>query len=402
MKRLQSPRNLPYRTVEDARREPLRLGKYVYLLIIAAIALFLVDRAAGWLYMLRGDGFVYGDAWTLAFEYDVTIDSLPVREGDRVTPGAPLATVASAGFQERATGLAAEVAGALDRLEQARTRVEGLRAERRVALEELDFTERQYDRVRGGAERGLVVGDTVNDFAHDRFRARRAVERLDAEIRTIEAELATLRAAAERARGHYRALLDGFGGGRCGAPVPGDVAARRAADGASVMDGSLMLHAAGAKDPDPSTGTPPRRGPGLCRAPQGGVVANLDSTPGSVLRQGEPLLQVFGDERYVLAYLDNRSPVPHAAGDPILVRFQGLGWRLARIGRPTAVAERLPPEFQPRFAQVTRDRLVFIEVDPEILAEASMLTTVQLYKPAGLEAALGVYRAIRSRAGEAG
>jgi len=382
VRRLQSPRNLPYRVTEDARREPLRLGKYVYLAIIAAIALFLFDRAFGWLYLMRGDGFVYGDGWTLAFEHDVTVERLHVRAGDRVDSGAPLVTVTSSGFQERAVTLSARVAEAVGRLQQAGTRLEGLRAERRVAGEELAFASAQFERARGGAERGLVVGETLSDFAHARFRAQREVERLDAQTRALEEELAALGGAADRVRGHYAALLAGFGGGHCAPPVSepetSALPAIGSADGGGT-DGAVMLHEA------PGSAAP---APGRCRAPQAGVVANLDITPGAVVRQGDPILQVFGDERYVLAYLDNRSPVPQAAGDPILVRFQGQGWTVARIGDPTAVAERLPPEFQPRLAQVTRDRLVIIRVDPAVLGEASMLTTVQLYKPVGLALAL--------------
>ena len=79
----------------------------------------------------------------------------------------------------------------------------------------------------------------------------------------------------------------------------------------------------------------------------------------------------------------------------MIVNLPGRPLALGRIAELTSVADRLPEEFQPRFKPVERQRLVVVELEPEVLQGLPILTTASLYRPVGLETALEAYGSVR-------
>jgi len=345
MKRVVKRPVLPYRAVEDTRREPVRFGKYVYLLVIAGLLMFLFDRAFGYLYLLQGDGFVYAPNRAVALEYDATIRALDVRNGDVVQAGAPLLRYDSVWFRNRTLELATQIGRFQSELSDARVQAARLDAAIDSSRNEVVFTRTVQDQSLSLSDRGLISNERLSDLVHRFHEAERTLLELEAARDQLADEIPVLEASLARVERHYAELLAGFGDG-------------------------------------------------LVTAPQSGVVANLRINAGAVVTAGNAILDVFGGERYLLAYLDDRSPIDYARGDRVLVRFPGQGFAIGRIADATAVADRLPEEFQPRFTTVDRSRLVRIEVDDARLDTASMLGTVRLYKPLGFETMLDAYAAL--------
>lgn len=345
MKRVIRRPALPYRAVEDTRREPLRFGKYVYMVVIAGLLLFLLDRAFGYLYLLQGDGFVYAPNRAVALEYDATIRSFDVQNGDVVQAGAPLLQYDSVWFRNRVLDLATRIGASQNELSDARVQAARLDAAIESTRGEVAFSRNLQQASLTLSDRGLISNERLSDLVHRHHQAERTLLELEAARNQLADEVPVLEESLARVDRHYAELLIGFGDG-------------------------------------------------VVTAPQSGVVANLRVNAGAVVTAGNAILDVFGDDRYLLAYLDDRSPIDYARGDRVLVRFPGQGFAIGRIADLTAVADRLPEEFQPRFTTVDRSRLVRIEVDDARLDTASMLGTVRLYKPLGLETILDVYAAL--------
>jgi multidrug resistance efflux pump len=342
MKRVIKHPSIPYRAVEDRRREGLRFGKYVYLAVIAALLIFLVDRAFGYLYLLRGDGFVYARNQAVALEYDATIRALEVENGDVVRAGDPLLRYDSVWVRNRIVELATRIGEFQNDLSNARVRAARLDAAIDSTEDEVGFSRRIQSESLALSDRGLIDNERLSELVHRFHQAERTLLELEAAREQLVEEIPIIEDNLARVRDHYGDLLDAFG------------------------DGAVD-------------------------APQSGVVANLRANVGAVVTSGTAILDIFGAERYLLAYMDDRSPIDYAPGDPVVLRFAGGAFAIGRIADLTAVADRLPEEFQPRFTTADRDRLVRIEVDDPHLENASMLSTVRIYKPLGLETVLAIY-----------
>ncbi|MBK8907770.1 MAG: hypothetical protein IPM60_07655 [Rhodospirillales bacterium] len=326
---------LPYRITEDTRREPLRLGKYIYLFAILAIALFLVHRAFGHFYMLEGDGFVYARQHSAALEFEATIKELVVANGDRVNRGDLLLRYDSIGFNGRALEMSARIGDLQKNLSEARIQEARLEASIAASEREVDFSQDLEKRSTAARGQGLIVNSGLSDLVHRYFEAQRKLLSFEASRDQLAEEIPLLTAGLEQAQAHYNDVLTAYDDGRV-------------------------------------------------FAAHDGVVANLAVSEGGVVTEGETILDIYGEDRFILAYLDNRSLVRYGDGDQIIVRFPNNRFYMGRIAAMTAVADRLPDEFQPRFAQISRDHLVRIEVPEDALQQVSMLSTVRLYRPLGL------------------
>lgn len=326
---------LPYRITEDTRREPLRLGKYIYVLAILSIAVFLVHRAFGHFYLLEGDGFVYARQHSAALEFEATIKELFVANGDRVERGDLLLRYDSMRFNGRALEMSARISELQKNLSEARIQEARLDASIDASQREVDFSRDLEKRSVAARGRGLIVNSGLSDLVHRYFEAQRKLLSFKASRDQLAEEIPLLTAGLEQAQAHYGDVLTAYDDGRV-----------------------FAVH--------------------------DGVVANLGVSEGSVVTEGETILDIYGEDRFILAYLDNRSLVRYGDGDRIIVRFPNNRFYSGRIAAMTAVADRLPDEFQPRFAQVSRDHLVRIEVPEDALQQVSMLSTVRLYRPLGL------------------
>jgi multidrug resistance efflux pump len=337
-----APRGTVYRLPRDERREPLRLGRIVYLLVIGAVVVTLLHMAIGHLYLLRGEGFVFSENRVVALEFDASIVRLDVRDGDGVEAGQSLLRYDSFDLRRSFVELSLRIGDLERQLSEAQIQ--------KSRLEATIDSARRYNDVARGIEEGLgalrtqgLVGNArLSTEAMRRFEAERDLLAFVAERDQIAREVTRLSAAIADSRKYLDDLIARFADGRVHADRPG-------------------------------------------------VVADLTVAVGSVAKKTDPLLRVFSGRRFLLAYLDEASPVARAVGDRVIVRLPGRSLVIGRIARLTLFADRLPEEFQPRFKPAARQRLVAIDLEPDVLEGLPVLTTASLYRPLGLEAVLDTY-----------
>lgn len=342
MKRVLRTTPLPYRITRDERRDSVRLGKYIYLAVIAGIALFVLHRIFGHWYLLEGDGFVHARPHTIAVEFDATIRELHVANGDVVRAGDRLLRYSSVWFDARAVKMATEISQFQRDLSEARIEAARLDAAIASSLQEVQFSRDISDRSQGLYGRGLIPNKKLSDLVHRHYNAERVMLEMKAERDQLVEEIRLAADGLARSKAHYEDFVAGFNDG-------------------------------------------------WFRAPNEGVVANLSVGEGAVVTGGQRILQVFGGDRYILAYLDGRTFVDYAPGSPVIVDMPGGGTVIGRVRNLTAVADRLPEEFQPRFRPATRQLLVLIDLDNGRLDELSILSTVRLFKPLGLQTFLDLW-----------
>jgi multidrug resistance efflux pump len=335
MKRIAAA-HIPYRASGDVRRESVRFGKYIYLAVIGAILLSLFHLAFSHFYLLQGEGVVSSRHDTVALEYDASVRRLNVVDGEMVEPGAPLMEFDSVWFWRTTVDLSTRIAELQRQLSETNIQKARLDATIATASKYADFTGNLEKALRELREKGLVPNARLSTEALRRFEAERDLLAFKAEREQMDQEIQTLKENLARAQSHYVQLVQSFGDG-------------------------------------------------VIRARSRGVVANISATEGAVVTKGQPVMQVFGGERYILAYLDDDSPVSRDPGDPIIVSVPGSAYIMGRISAVTEIADRLPAEFQPKFQRAGRKRLIVISVDGGQLKSVPLMTSVRLYKPIGLE-----------------
>jgi hypothetical protein len=330
-----APRETPYRMAEDIRHEPLRIGRFIYLALIGALVLTLLHLALGHLYLMRGDGFVYAGNTVVALEFDARITALSVEDGDMVEPGQVLLRYDSFALRRDFVEFSTRISELERRLSEARIQKARLDATIETAYAYSELTREVEDAVARLRSEGLAPNSRISTEAARRFEARRNLLSFIAERDQTAAEAARLAEGIERTRRYLDDLITRFDHGEV-------------------------------------------------RANERGVVTSLAVSAGTVAKKGDPLLRIFSGKRFILAYLDGASPVSRSTGEPVVVALPGRMIAIGHIARTTAVADRLPEEFQPRFKPAARQQLVAIAMDPELLADFPVMTTAAIYKPLGL------------------
>jgi multidrug resistance efflux pump len=330
-----APRETPYRMAKDIRHEPLRIGRLIYLAIIGALLLTLFHIAIGHLYLMRGGGFVYAESAVVALEFDARITALSVDEGDTVVPGQVILRYDSFALRRDLVEFSTRISELERRLSEARIQKARLDATIETASDYSALTREVEDAIAGLRSEGLVPNSRISTEAARGFHARRDLLGFIAERDQTAAEASRLAEGIDRTRGYLDDLIARFDHGEV-------------------------------------------------RADAQGVVTSLAVSPGTVAKKGDPLLRIFSGKRFILAYLDDSSPVSRTPGEPVIVALPAGTLALGRIARTTAVADRLPEEFQPRFKPAARQHLVAIEMDSRLLAGFPVMTTAAIYKPLGL------------------
>ena len=118
---------------------------------------------------------------------------------------------------------------------------------------------------------------------------------------------------------------------------------------------------------------------GKLAVPIDGIVSRVIADQGSVVRAGDPLIEVYGDKHFVLAYIPTGALYGVQPGEHVLI---DTGWRTAEgvIVRVEPFAAALPKEFQRAFTPVERQQVIRVEFSS---AEDTppLFTKVTLHSP---------------------
>ena len=308
------PRPNHYALPNQVRSHRQAIIRWIYVACVVGLAAWLGDRFLGHFFYLRSEGMVLAQRAVIAAEFPVTVRQLLVREGERVEAGRVAAIVSSQSVAETIARLAADLAGRQARLGELRIRSEKVDAVVSIA----DVRQRaaidarvQFETL---VQKGLLSIDRRTAAIESEFRSRQDFESLKAEKRVVQAEIGTLSPALAEAETAMRDL-------------------RRLYD-----DGRI-------------------------RVPIDGIVTGLAAEIGSVVRVGDALANVYGNQRFVLAYLPTGGVYDVAAGDRVSIKtgFLTVEGIVARV-EPFAAA--LPREFQGAFVPVDRQQVIRVEFAP--------------------------------------
>jgi multidrug resistance efflux pump len=104
----------------EVRKRKRSIAPYIYLSILLAFAIWIVDIFVGDLFYVHADGIVLQDKIVVATEFVGTVMTLDVDDGTRVVKGQPIAQMQSQEVEERIAKLSGDFANTLALTSQAK------------------------------------------------------------------------------------------------------------------------------------------------------------------------------------------------------------------------------------------------------------------------------------------
>jgi multidrug resistance efflux pump len=309
-------RRLKFRRIADSlpnepRSHRQAAIRWVYIACMVGLAAVLGDIFVGSLFYLRSEGLVVGDLAVIAAEFPVTIRDIRVHQGDRVHAGDIAAIVSSQQVTEAIARLTGELASREVRLSELRVRGETVHAIIGFAETRHLIAHNARKELETLMGRGLLPIEKRTAAVETEYHSEQDLSSLQAEKRVIEGEMSSLTGVLGEARtaiGELRRLYDQ---GRMVAPIDG-------------------------------------------------IVGRVATEQGAVVRTGEPLFEIYGEQRYVLGYLPTGGLYEIRPGDRVTIET-GLQTAEGIVARVEPIAEALPREFQRAFAPVERQQVIRIE-----------------------------------------
>jgi multidrug resistance efflux pump len=305
------PRPILHALPHQPRSNRQTVIRWVYLTCILGLLAWLGDLFVGSLLYLRSDGLVLAEPAAISPEFPVTVREVLVREGESVKAGSVAAIVSSQSVAESIARLTAELAAREARLSELRIRGQKVDATLALAETRQEVTADARKEMEKLLNQGWLSLDKRTAAVESEFRSLQELESLKAEKRVVESEINTLQVAFLEAGTAVRDL-------------------RRLYD-----DGQM-------------------------RVPIDGIVSRLVVGKGAVVRAGEPLMEVYGDQRFVLAYLPTGGLYDVAIGDRVHIKT-GLRTAEGIVTRVEPFAAALPRELQRAFTPVERQQVLRIE-----------------------------------------
>ena len=292
---------------KQQRAASAKWGRIVYLTMIAGFCGSLLYYLFGSIFVLSADGIVLAEMRAVDASYTGKIVEVYVQEGDQVEEGAPLLKLESFEMVKEIAELALRDGELAVRESQLRGQLDVVDAITPLALrnaKESTRTVASFDKV---SDRGLVSVLSRDSALQSSFAAAQKAAELIAQKASAQDELAQVAKSRETSRQAMEKLKAIFD------------------------DGNI-------------------------RASGSGVIGVKVPAPGRVVQPGDELLQINGENIYILAYLPDEFMFPIREGMPVNLRSGGER-ATGRIDSVLAVADALPDEFQNLFRPRDRSRL---------------------------------------------
>jgi multidrug resistance efflux pump len=325
-----------YHLPVDVRQEQLRFGKYLYLFILTVVILILIHILFGYLYLLKGKGFVYSTNGAVELEFDATIQKIYVKEGEHVKEGQLLFTFKSLEIDRALNDFIVNLHDTENELRQNEAAKLSTMRSLGSAEKYSEYTKNLHVKLNELTKRGIVSILNVSPEAKRNFDAEQDFIFYNKELARLGEEQDLLDQRLKTIKGRYDNLLSYYN------------------------DGNVYSRFSG-------------------------VISDITIIPGQVLIKAAPAMKIFFGKRYVFAYFNQRSWVQYSKGDYLFVQVPKHGTLEGEIVKLLPITDRLPEEFQPRFKEKLRRQLVVIKLPEELLDSIPILTTVEIIKPLGYE-----------------
>jgi multidrug resistance efflux pump len=297
----------------DIRRSTVVWTRAVYFGILLMLGLWFGDFLFGSYLYLKSEGMVIAPSATISTEYPATVRDVSVREGDRVSTGQRIAGVSSQQVAESVARLTSDLARL--RAQEVQLRIQGERnasllglASQRSRL--ASETRERYETLQ---RRGILPMDKRMAAMDSEYRSQLESGALQAETDAIEQQLPRMASSIDKAE--------------------------------AALDNLDTLY-----------------GRGDVLAPIDGIVGRRNVEAGTVITPGDVMIEIYGYETYVLAYVPTGTLYSVETGDRVIVEW-GVRSATGRITAIEPVAMALPKEFQTAFKPVARNQLLRIEFD---------------------------------------
>jgi multidrug resistance efflux pump len=292
------------------------LTRLVYFAALIAFAVYLGNTFAGGYIYMRGEGLVIGEPAVVAAEFIATVTEVSVKDGQEVKRGEIVSHISSQYMSETRAKLTSDYAARASRLAEVKARREIVDAvlvsaetRERVAANGLA----QLDTIQKKGYLPILTHTAATDQA---FKGKQEAEALRAESRALDGQIATMASASQQADCALKELV------------------------ALYDDGNL-------------------------RSMIDGVVSKVLVSPGSVVRPGEPMIEIVGKHRFVVAWFPVSRLYRLQVGDAVTISTGGESLP-GKIAKVSVIADALPKEFQKAFAPAERQQLMWIEFDPGV------------------------------------
>jgi multidrug resistance efflux pump len=313
--------------------------RWLYLAVVGGLALWLFNLFFGSFFYLRSEGMVLGEPAVVAAEFPVTVRDIRAHAGDRVSAGQVTAVVSSQAVVETIARMAGDQADRDVRMSDLQVRRQTIDSVIDLAAARKNITSDARGKLESLQAQGWLPIDKRVAAVDSDFRSSEDLAQLNAQQLALTKQISALGAAFAQADHAADDLRHLYGGGELRAPIDGIV------------------------------------GPRL-------------TEKGAVLGAGQPLMDIYGNDRFVLAYVPTGGLFRVLPGDRVRVSTGLLtfGGTIVRV-EPIAVA--LPREFQRSFTPVDRRQLIRVEFapgqEPPLLFSKVTLTGAE-FVPAWLRA----------------
>ena len=299
----------------EVRKRGRAWGRWVYLALVAGLLLWVFDSFFGNYIYLRAEGLVLRERVVLATQYPAAVVELRIREGWDVKEGELLARLRSQNVEESLAKLHAQLAAVITRATELSIRDKVNEALYPLAQHRYAIARTARINSEGLVARGLLAANRHSELVKDEVAGAESQAQLAAERDVIGGEAADVKAAIDATQSAIRRLNELYGDGVVNSPVSG-------------------------------------------------IVGSLQISEGSVVREAEPLMEVFTGRPFVLAYVPEGALYDVQKGDRICMGV-GFSSYYGYVGQTYNLAGRLPKEFQQAFQPVNRARLIRVEFEPD-------------------------------------
>jgi len=295
----------------DIRARGRSLGRWIYFSLLGIFFFWIFDMFAGDLVYLRADGLVLRNRQVIATQHTSMICALDVSEGSIVKAGDVVAKICSQEVEQTLAQLASEIVQAASKITELSIRREVIDASHRAASQRLSQAKLTRSSTESLRDRQLISNQRYSRILEEELSSVQTLAQMEAEIKEINRSLPDLQRSLDSARNARERLA------------------------AMYADGAL-------------------------RAPSDGIVGYLHLSLGSVVRAGEPAIEIFSGKPYVLAYVPEGALFKIEANDAVRVKV-GLKTFPAQVDRLFNVSRQYPREFQDTIRPPARARVVRIE-----------------------------------------
>ena len=298
----------------EVRRRGNSWDRIIYFGLVGAFLVWAFDMFAGDAVYLRAEGLVLRERTVIATQFTSQVASLTVSDGSEVKRGQVVAQLRSEEVEQTLARLSSDITNALTRRSALSVRADVIESMKASAEQNYAAAHENNVRTQELIQARLITNRRASESQDSEFRTNQTLAQMQAEQIGIKRDLPQLEAAIIEATSARERLKKNYN------------------------DGKII-------------------------APADGIVGSLPVRTGSVARTGEPLMDLYFGEPYVLAHIPEGAMYDMQVGDLVNVKV-GLKSYDGHISRILPVSSQLPQYFQDTMRPPSRAQVMHITFEP--------------------------------------